>query len=156
MNLRSPLKKVKGLGSAHNGTHHWWVQRVSAVALVPLVIWFVVLVIRAASGAESLVSYLNNPFFAVTMILFIGVSLYHGYLGMQVVIEDYVHCNASKTILITLTNFVASISAVAAILAIIYAHVEMPAPQNQLEKSLAKYQEFQKQFQKKVKELNDN
>ena len=122
MDLRSPLGKVRGLGSAKNGTHHWWLQRVTAIALIPLVIWFVLLVVCASVHTEKLVDYLQRPSSAVLMILFLGVSLYHGALGMRVVIEDYVSCNCGKTFLLIAINFFTVVTAVAMILAVITVH----------------------------------
>src|SRR4051812_44261898 len=113
MDLRSPLGKVKGLGSAKSGTNHWIMQRLTAIALIPLVVWFVVLVIKASVNAEQLLDYMHSPLNAVAMILFIGVSLYHGASGMRVIIEDYVHCPCGKIFLITFVNFVAVVTSVA-------------------------------------------
>lgn len=92
MNLRTPLKKAHGLGSAKDGTHHWWMQRLSAIALAPLGVWFVVSAIAlvGASHAEA-VAWISQPLTAVLLVLFVPVLLYHSMLGLQVVIEDYVH-----------------------------------------------------------------
>lgn len=92
MNLRTPLKKVHGLGSAKDGTHHWWMQRLSAIALALLGIWFVysAIALVGASHAEA-VAWVSQPLTAVLLALFVPVLLYHSMLGLQVVIEDYVH-----------------------------------------------------------------
>jgi succinate dehydrogenase / fumarate reductase membrane anchor subunit len=98
-NLRSPLGRARGLGSAHQGLHHWWVQRLTALALVPLSLWFVIEVIRLVHGQEGgdvyatyqdFLAWLASPFNATVMIVFLAVSFHHAQLGMQVVIEDYV------------------------------------------------------------------
>ena len=123
MDLRSPLGKVKGLGSAHNGTHHWLMQRITAVALIPLVIWFVCLVIQASVSADQLLDYLKRPFHAVAMILFLGTILYHGSLGMRVILEDYVSCKCARMFLIVSVQFVTVITAVAAILSVANLHM---------------------------------
>jgi len=122
MDLKSPLKKARGLGSAHSGTHHWWMQRVTAIALIPLVFWFVYIVICANTGTETIIGKLENPFNAVLMVTFLIVGLYHGALGVRVVLEDYVHCKCGRTILTLLINFFTVITAVAVILSVISVH----------------------------------
>ncbi len=99
MSLRSPLGRVRGLGSAKEGTGHFWAQRVTAIALIPLTFLFVV-IIFAFIGADHAraVALMGNPLVAVVMLLFIGAGFYHMQLGMQVVIEDYIHHEAVKTL----------------------------------------------------------
>ena len=101
MSLRSPLGRARGLGSAKEGTGHFWAQRVTAIALIPLTFLFVV-IIFAFIGADHAraVALMGNPLVAVTMLLFIGAGFYHMQLGMQVVIEDYIHHEAVKTLLL--------------------------------------------------------
>jgi succinate dehydrogenase / fumarate reductase, membrane anchor subunit len=90
-NLRSPLSRARGLGAAKEGLHHWWLQRLTALALVPLTVWFVAsLVGLVGSGYGEFVAWLSGPCNAAAMILFLGVTFHHAQLGMQVVIEDYV------------------------------------------------------------------
>ncbi|MSO72495.1 MAG: succinate dehydrogenase, hydrophobic membrane anchor protein [Rhodospirillaceae bacterium] len=90
-NLRTPLGRARGLGSATEGLHHWWAQRLTALALIPLTVWFVAAVVGlAGSDYEQFVNWLSTPYNASAMILFLGVSFHHAQLGMQVVIEDYV------------------------------------------------------------------
>lgn len=95
--MRSPLGRVRGLGSAKDGTGHWWAQRVTALALVPLVIWFVFSVIGIA-GADyaAFTAWLSSPLVAGLMILLIVATFHHAQLGLQVVIEDYVHDEGVK------------------------------------------------------------
>lgn len=90
--MRSPVGRVLGLGSAKEGVEHWWRQRTTALALVPLTIWFVIWVI-AMAGADraAMVAWMHNPLSAVLMIVLIVATFYHAALGLQVVIEDYVH-----------------------------------------------------------------
>ena len=90
--LRTPLARAMGLGSAKEGVQHWWAQRVSAVALVLLGLWFVASLI-ALAGADHLrvVAWLHGPLAAVLTILMLAAVFYHTALGLQVVIEDYVH-----------------------------------------------------------------
>lgn len=92
MSLRSPLAEARGHGSAKDGTHHWWVQRVSGVALIPLTLWFVFSV-ATMSGADyvTFTSWAASPFNATALILLIVASFHHAQLGVQVVIEDYIH-----------------------------------------------------------------
>ena len=92
MSLRSPLSKAVGLGSAKHGFSHWWWQRVTAIALVPLVLWFVYHVI-CLTGREyaEVATWLASPLNASIMLLFVLTALYHGQTGLQVVIEDYIH-----------------------------------------------------------------
>ena len=95
--LRSPLGRAIGLGSAKEGVQHWWMQRVTAVALVALVLWLAVAVIGLV-GADrgAMVAWMHQPMSAVLMILLLVAMFYHTALGLQVVIEDYVHGEAWK------------------------------------------------------------
>lgn len=99
MNLRTPLARARGLGSAKSGTHHWWMQRVTAVALVPLSLWFVasmVAVVTADHGTA--IQWLQSPLVAILCCALIAATFYHGQLGMQVLLEDYVHSETLKLI----------------------------------------------------------
>ena len=105
MSLRSPLGKVLGLGAAKEGAGHWWSQRVTAVALVALGIWFVAsLFALQGFDYDAVTSWIRHPVNATLLALFVAVSAYHSQLGLQVVIEDYVH-GALKTASIVLSNF---------------------------------------------------
>lgn len=90
--MQSPLGRVLGLGSAKEGVEHWWRQRTTALALVPLTVWFVISVI-AMVGADraAILAWMHNPIAAVLMITLIVATFYHAALGLQVVIEDYIH-----------------------------------------------------------------
>ena len=89
--MRTPLAKVRGLGSAKSGVHHWWHQRLTAIAMVPLVLSAIYLVFRiAGSNYNQAISLLQNPFFAAILLLLIITGFWHCMLGIQVVIEDYV------------------------------------------------------------------
>ncbi len=117
--LRSPLNRVRGLGSAKEGTHHWWAQRLTALALIPLTIWFVVSVIclTGASHAEAS-AWIGSLWPAALLILTIAMTFHHGQLGLQVVIEDYVHNEALKLVAILLVKGAALVLSVVAIAAI--------------------------------------
>ena len=106
--LRTPLGRIEGLGSAKSGTQHFWHQRVTAVALVPLSIWFVASAL-AYVGAEqgAVAAYFAEPVNAVPMFLFILASTYHMSLGVQIIIEDYIHNEGQKIALLMLNRFAA-------------------------------------------------
>lgn len=122
MHIQTPLARAKGLGSAKTGLHHWWVQRLTAIALIPLVVWFVVMVLQAAQAEQGMLEILASPVQTGALLLFIVIGLYHGCLGMQVVIEDYVHCGCAKLTLLIITYFISVISGLAAALAVLYVH----------------------------------
>lgn len=120
MSLRTPLGRVRGLGTAKDGTHHWWLQRVTAVALVPLTIWFAVGVIAHVGAEQSAMqAWMANPANAALMILFVATAYYHGFLGTQVVIEDYVHHELVKLASIIAVKFVAAFLGLASVIAVI-------------------------------------
>ncbi|MFC4626516.1 succinate dehydrogenase, hydrophobic membrane anchor protein [Daeguia caeni] len=118
--MRTPLGKVRGLGSAKEGTGHFWLQRLSAVALVPLVLFFIGLVVslNGASYAEVRAA-LSHPFTAIVMTLFILTGVYHMRLGMQVIIEDYVHSEGMKIVAVMLNTFFAVVIGFACVFAIL-------------------------------------
>ena len=92
MSLRSPLGKVRGLGSAKEGVAHWWAQRMTAVALVPLLIWFVASVCAmTGAGYDAVHDWIATPMVSIMLVLLTLAVFHHAQLGLQVVIEDYVH-----------------------------------------------------------------
>jgi len=124
MTMRTPISRVRGLGSAKDGTHHWWMQRLTAVALIPLTIWFVVSMIRLAGADHAVVSaWLANPVTAVLMVLLVIATFHHLQLGMQVVIEDYIHGEAAKVMCLVglkLASFALGVAAVFAVLKVAF------------------------------------
>lgn len=120
MSLRSPLGKVLGLGSAKDGTGHWWAQRLTAVALIPLGFWFAVAVLGLpVEDYQAVRAWLAQPLNSILMILLLVSVLYHSQLGVQVVVEDYVHGDWSKVLTLTLSKFLHLALAVAAIYSIL-------------------------------------
>ena len=106
MSLRSPLSRARGLGSAKSGVHHFWAQRLTALALIPLTLWFVFSVAKLAGGSyEAVRWWVAYPSVAVTLVLFIAISFYHAALGVQTVVEDYVGNEGAKLALIVGAKF---------------------------------------------------
>jgi succinate dehydrogenase / fumarate reductase, membrane anchor subunit len=120
MNLRSPLAKVRGLGSAKEGTHHWWAQRLSAIALIPLSLWFIYSLLSMTTlDYMAAIGWLQTPMTSTLLILFVFALFYHAQLGMQVIIEDYVGNEALKITSIILLKFVMLFAGLAGIVAIL-------------------------------------
>jgi succinate dehydrogenase / fumarate reductase membrane anchor subunit len=93
--MRSQLGRARGLGAARSGVHHWWAQRLSSLALLPLTGWFVVSVLRLAPvGRDQMLHWAHQPVNAVLLVAFILATFHHLQLGLQVVIEDYVHAGS--------------------------------------------------------------
>jgi succinate dehydrogenase / fumarate reductase membrane anchor subunit len=120
MMLRSPLGRVRGLGSAKEGVAHWWAQRVTALALIPLTIWFVASVI-ALAGADyaAVVAWLRSPVVAALLVLLLFATFYHAALGLQVVIEDYVHEEGAKLAAILIVKALCLLLGLAGVLAVL-------------------------------------
>jgi succinate dehydrogenase, hydrophobic membrane anchor protein len=106
VSLRSPLGRVLGRGAAHEGVSEWWTQRVTAVALVPLTLWFLfsILALPALDHA-TVVEWMQGGWTTVLLVLFVVTAAWHSQLGVRVVIEDYVHAPGAKTALLILVTF---------------------------------------------------
>jgi len=119
MSLRTPLGRARGLGTAKTGTHHWWAQRVTAVALLPLSIWFIVAMLGILGADYAAIrAWLAAPLPAVLMILFVVAVFHHAQLGLQVVIEDYVHSEGIKLAMLLTVKLASIAFAVAAVFAV--------------------------------------
>jgi succinate dehydrogenase / fumarate reductase membrane anchor subunit len=120
MSLRSPLSQARGLGSAKDGVHHWWMQRLTAMALIPLSLWFVFSIARYhMADYPTMVAWLHNPYVAVALVLYFAALFYHSVLGVQVVIEDYVANEALKLTALVLVKFAHFALGAAAVFAVL-------------------------------------
>ena len=122
--MRTPMARVRGLGAAKDGTGHWWGQRLSALAMIPLVVWFVASIISMA-GADytTMQVWVGSPVVAGLLILLIAATFYHAHLGLQAVVEDYVHNEATKftaLIAIKALAIVLSLTGILAVLSILF------------------------------------
>lgn len=112
MSLRTPLAEARGLGSAKEGTGHWVAQRLTALALIPLTLWFVVSVLMLMhSNYVSVVNWIHAPWNAILLVLTVLTVYWHAYLGLQVIVEDYVHVGWLKLSVIVALRFIAVILA---------------------------------------------
>ena len=125
MSLRTSLGRVRGLGTAKEGTGHWWTQRLTSLALIPLALWFVASVAaHAGADYEAMRAWVGSPVVASLLLLLIVTTFYHSYLGLQVVIEDYVHDEAVKIaslILVKGASILLATIAVVSVLMILFA-----------------------------------
>lgn len=119
MTMRTPLSRVRGLGSAKDGTEHFWRQRLTGIALVPLTIVFIFLVVSLTNAPYDVaIARIGSPVIAVILLAMIIAGVMHMRIGMQVIIEDYVHADAPKYALLLLNTFFAALIGIASILAV--------------------------------------
>jgi succinate dehydrogenase / fumarate reductase membrane anchor subunit len=120
MSLVTPLNRVLGLGTAQGAAEHWWMQRLTAVALVPLAVWFAYGVVALPDfGYASVVEWVHRPVTSILLILFMGAAAYHSFLGVQVVIEDYVTGKGSRVAMLMASAFAHTGLTVAAVFSIL-------------------------------------
>jgi succinate dehydrogenase / fumarate reductase membrane anchor subunit len=118
--MRSPLGRAIGLGSAKEGVEHWWAQRITAIALVPLSLWFVSAVIGlVGADLETVQNWVSQPLAAILLVLLLIAMFYHLALGIQVVIEDYVHTELARLGLVVVVRLLSFGFAVAGIFAVL-------------------------------------
>ena len=118
--MKSDLAKVQGLGSAKHGVGHWKIQRLSAVGMIPLILWFIPsLMLTIISGYHEAILWIQNPFNATGLILLLGTIFFHASLGLQVVIEDYVHSEGLKIISIIFVKLSSILLGVLSILCVL-------------------------------------
>jgi succinate dehydrogenase / fumarate reductase, membrane anchor subunit len=118
--MRSPLGRAIGLGSAKEGVEHWWAQRITAIALVPLTLWFVIAIIGlVGADLEAVQDWVGRPLPAILLMLLLIAIFYHVSLGLQVAIEDYVHPELAKLGLVILVRLLCFAFAVAGIFAVL-------------------------------------
>jgi succinate dehydrogenase / fumarate reductase, membrane anchor subunit len=119
VSLRSPVGRALGLGAAKEGVGHWWSQRITAVALVALTLWFVTALLRLGTFEyTALIMWIGDPVTAVLLVLLIGALIYHSLLGVQVVVEDYVN-GAAKVVTLLASNFLHVVLGALAIFAVL-------------------------------------
>ena len=127
MSLRSPLRRVLGLGSASAGTEHWLGQRLSAVAMVPLTLWFVIsLLMLPALDFYSVNAWGASPLHAVLLVLLVVAMVYHSSLGTQVVAEDYIHTPGTRVVVLVLLRLIHIALAVAGVFAVLLIATRVP------------------------------
>ena len=120
MSLRSPLRRVLGAGAAHDGVRHWWRQRLTSIALVPLTVWFVVSLLALPSlGYSTLVAWMSQSSTALLLILLLLTAAWHSQLGVRVVVEDYVHGAGARTLTLVASAFEHVLLAAAGVFAIL-------------------------------------
>ena len=120
MSLTTPLRQVLGLGSAKQGVHHWWHQRLTSVALVPLSIWLLVsLVALPGYDHATVIAWMAQSWTALLLILFVLIAVWHSQLGLTVIVEDYVHAAGAKTVTLVLLGFAHVLLAAAGVFAVL-------------------------------------
>jgi len=118
--LRSGLGRARGLGAAKEGVNHWWAQRVTALALVPLTLWFVAsVVVLAGADHAAVTAWIARPLNTVLLLCLVGATFWHAGLGLQVVIEDYIHRESMRIAVLLAAKAVLLLGALSGILAVL-------------------------------------
>ncbi|MEJ0009578.1 MAG: succinate dehydrogenase, hydrophobic membrane anchor protein [Alphaproteobacteria bacterium] len=121
--LRTHLARVRGLGAAHAGARTWWLERMTSLALIPLSLWFLTgLLGHIGSPREDIAAWLSQPLASIALVLFLLVSLLHGKLGLQTIIEDYVHAHGAKLAIVLFKDVVITLLGVLVLFAIVKLH----------------------------------
>jgi succinate dehydrogenase / fumarate reductase membrane anchor subunit len=122
--LRSKLARVRGLGAAHHGVGHWWLQRVTALALVPLTLWFIsqLMSVLLSPNVVAIAEWISYPAHAILLVMMLVALFVHAKLGVQVVIEDYVHGPVLKYVLLLANVFICFAFAAISIMAVLKLH----------------------------------
>lgn len=120
MSLQTPLARARGLGTAKKGVQHWWWQRLTAVVLVPLCLWFIgTIVTMQASDYSTVINWIQSPLVSGLLVFLIAALFYHTQLGLQVVIEDYVHSEWVKITALVVAQFLMVLLALTAVIAVL-------------------------------------
>lgn len=120
MSLANPLRRVLGTGSARSGVEHWWLQRLTSIALVPLSVWFVVSLLALPSlGHATVIAWMGQSWTALLLILLVLTAAWHSQLGLRVIVEDYVHHPGGKTLTLVLLAFLHVLIAAAGVFAVL-------------------------------------
>lgn len=117
--MRTALGKVRGLGSAKTGVHHWWMQRLTAIALLPLVVWFVAsMVSLVGADHRTVIEWIANPLTTALLVALLFALFYHMRLGLQVVIEDYLQ-GSRRMVMLVFVNFVSILLGLMAVISVL-------------------------------------
>ncbi|WP_420429312.1 succinate dehydrogenase, hydrophobic membrane anchor protein [Algiphilus sp.] len=120
MSLRSPLSRARGLGASKQGTHHWYVQRISAVAMLPLMLWLIFAIAGLAGSDHATVAeWVASPLNTTLLVVLVATLFYHALLGTQVVIEDYLHHEGVKMAVLIATRFALIVGGVIGVVAVL-------------------------------------
>ena len=120
MSLVNPVAKARGHGSAKSGVHHWWAQRITSIALAPLTLWVIyTLATQGGAGHAEVTGWLSNPLNGALLIAWVVTMLHHAQLGLQVVIEDYVHVAWQEYTLLIGVKLLAALGAIVATVSIL-------------------------------------
>ena len=117
--LRTPLSRVKGLGSAREGTSHFWHQRLTSLLLIPLVLWIGFTIAALPADHAALVEWVRQPLVTLGLVLLVAAVFYHAKLGLQVVIEDYISSHARRTLVLLISSLLCLLAGVIGVLAVL-------------------------------------